>query len=31
VVDGNPTAFVRDVCGNLIELLEPFAADRSAA
>ncbi|WP_233806996.1 VOC family protein [Paraburkholderia sp. HP33-1] len=30
VVDGNPTAFIRDVCGNLIELLEPFAADRPA-
>ncbi|WP_169708705.1 VOC family protein [Trinickia terrae] len=29
-VDGNPTAFIRDVCGNLIELLEPFAADRDA-
>lgn len=29
-VDGNPTAFIRDVCGNLIELLEPFAADRNA-
>jgi methylmalonyl-CoA/ethylmalonyl-CoA epimerase len=23
-VDGNPTAFVRDCAGNLIELLEPF-------
>jgi len=23
-VDGNPTAFVRDIAGNLIELLEPF-------
>jgi methylmalonyl-CoA/ethylmalonyl-CoA epimerase len=31
VVDGNPTAFIRDVSGNLIELLEPFAADRTAA
>jgi methylmalonyl-CoA/ethylmalonyl-CoA epimerase len=31
VVDGNPTAFIRDVSGNLIELLEPFAADRAAA
>ncbi|WP_321838910.1 VOC family protein [Paraburkholderia bannensis] len=30
-VDGNPTAFIRDVCGNLIELLEPFAADLRAA
>jgi methylmalonyl-CoA/ethylmalonyl-CoA epimerase len=29
-VDGNPTAFIRDVSGNLIELLEPFAADRNA-
>lgn len=29
-VDGNPTAFIRDVCGNLIELLEPFAVDRGA-
>ncbi len=28
-VDGNPTAFIRDVCGNLIELLEPFAVDRA--
>ncbi|WP_118178549.1 VOC family protein [Paraburkholderia phosphatilytica] len=28
-VDGNPTAFIRDVCGNLIELLEPFASDRN--
>ncbi|WP_320534034.1 VOC family protein [Robbsia andropogonis] len=27
MVHGNPTAFIRDVCGNLIELLEPFAAD----
>ena len=27
-VDGNPTAFIRDVSGNLIELLEPFAVDR---
>ncbi|MGI4983423.1 MAG: VOC family protein [Janthinobacterium lividum] len=26
-VDGRPTAFIRDVAGNLIELLEPFAAD----
>lgn len=24
VVNGNPTAFVRDCAGNLIELLEPF-------
>jgi methylmalonyl-CoA/ethylmalonyl-CoA epimerase len=31
MVDGNPTAFVRDVCGNLIELLQPFAVDRPAA
>lgn len=31
VVDGNPTAFIRDVCGNLIELLEPFSSDRNAA
>jgi len=29
-VDGNPTAFIRDVSGNLIELLEPFAVDRAA-
>jgi methylmalonyl-CoA/ethylmalonyl-CoA epimerase len=29
-VDGNPTAFIRDVCGNLIELLEPFPSDRNA-
>jgi methylmalonyl-CoA/ethylmalonyl-CoA epimerase len=29
-VDGNPTAFIRDASGNLIELLEPFAADRAA-
>jgi methylmalonyl-CoA/ethylmalonyl-CoA epimerase len=29
-VDGNPTAFIRDVSGNLIELLEPFAIDRPA-
>lgn len=28
-VEGNPTAFIRDVSGNLIELLEPFAVDRS--
>ncbi|WP_176079964.1 VOC family protein [Paraburkholderia tropica] len=27
-VDGNPTAFIRDAGGNLIELLEPFAPDR---
>jgi methylmalonyl-CoA/ethylmalonyl-CoA epimerase len=27
-VQGNPTAFVRDCAGNLIELLEPFEADR---
>ena len=27
-VDGNPTAFVRDCAGNLIEFLQPFAADR---
>ena len=31
VVDGNPTAFVRDACGNLIELLQPFAVDEPAA
>lgn len=30
-VEGNPTAFIRDVSGNLIELLEPFAVDREAA
>lgn len=30
-VDGNATAFIRDICGNLIELLEPFAQDRAAA
>ena len=24
-VDGNPTAFVRDCAGNLIEFLQPFA------
>jgi methylmalonyl-CoA/ethylmalonyl-CoA epimerase len=24
VVDGNPTAFVRDCAGNLIEFLQPF-------
>ncbi|WP_254222038.1 VOC family protein [Burkholderia multivorans] len=29
-VDGNPTAFIRDAAGNLIELLQPFAADRPA-
>jgi methylmalonyl-CoA/ethylmalonyl-CoA epimerase len=23
-VQGNPTAFIRDCAGNLIELLEPF-------
>lgn len=28
VVDANPTVFIRDVCGNLIELLEPFGSDR---
>jgi methylmalonyl-CoA/ethylmalonyl-CoA epimerase len=27
VVDGAPVAFIRDVCGNLIELIEPFRAD----
>lgn len=27
VVNGSPTAFIRDVCGNLIELLEPFDSD----
>jgi methylmalonyl-CoA/ethylmalonyl-CoA epimerase len=27
-VEGNATVFVRDVCGNLIELLEPFPTDR---
>ena len=31
VVDGNPTAFIRDISGNLIELLQPFAADLHAA
>lgn len=25
-VDGNPTAFIRDCAGNLIELLQPFDA-----
>ncbi|BFG80599.1 hypothetical protein PTKU46_86330 [Paraburkholderia terrae] len=30
VVEGNPTVFIRDACGNLIELLEPFASDRIA-
>jgi methylmalonyl-CoA/ethylmalonyl-CoA epimerase len=29
VIDGNPTAFVRDCAGNLIELLQPF--ERRAA
>jgi methylmalonyl-CoA/ethylmalonyl-CoA epimerase len=29
VVDGNPTAFVRDCAGNLIEFLQPFAEDIS--
>jgi len=28
-VDGNPTAFIRDVAGNLIELLEPFSKQRT--
>ncbi|HSV46995.1 MAG TPA: VOC family protein [Ramlibacter sp.] len=28
-VDGNPTAFIRDVAGNLIELLEPFDEDKT--
>ncbi|MFT4192336.1 MAG: VOC family protein [Comamonas sp.] len=28
VVNGNPTAFVRDCAGNLIEFLQPFEADR---
>ncbi len=27
-VEGNPVAFIRDCAGNLIELIEPFAADR---
>jgi methylmalonyl-CoA/ethylmalonyl-CoA epimerase len=27
-VDGNPTAFLRDCAGNLIEFLQPFTADR---
>jgi methylmalonyl-CoA/ethylmalonyl-CoA epimerase len=27
VVNGNPTAFIRDVCGNLIELLESFDSE----
>ncbi|MBP0595724.1 VOC family protein [Paraburkholderia sp. LEh10] len=31
VVDGNPTAFVHDVCGNPIELLQPLAVDKPAA
>lgn len=30
-VEGNPTAFIRDIAGNLIELLEPFAIDRVTA
>lgn len=30
-VQGNPTAFVRDCAGNLIELLEPFAQDHQAS
>jgi methylmalonyl-CoA/ethylmalonyl-CoA epimerase len=29
VVEGNPTAFVRDVAGNLIEFLQPFAEPTS--
>lgn len=29
-VDGNPTAFVRDCAGNLIEFVPPFAADWAA-
>lgn len=28
-VDGNPTAFVRDCAGNLIEFLQPFVVDRT--
>lgn len=28
-VDGNPTAFVRDCAGNLIEFLQPFESRRS--
>jgi methylmalonyl-CoA/ethylmalonyl-CoA epimerase len=28
VVDGNPTAFVRDCAGNLIEFLQPFELRR---
>ena len=27
-VDGNPTAFVRDCAGNLIEFLQPFGATK---
>lgn len=27
-VEGNPTAFVRDCAGNLLELLQPFGAGR---
>jgi methylmalonyl-CoA/ethylmalonyl-CoA epimerase len=30
-VDGNPTAFVRDCAGNLIEFLQPFEARASRA
>jgi gluconolactonase len=30
-IDGNATAFIRDISGNLIELLEPFAVDSAAA
>jgi methylmalonyl-CoA/ethylmalonyl-CoA epimerase len=29
VIDGAPVAFIRDVCGNLIELIEPFRADKA--
>ncbi|HSV48039.1 MAG TPA: VOC family protein [Ramlibacter sp.] len=29
-VNGSPTAFIRDVAGNLIELLEPFEEDKTA-
>jgi methylmalonyl-CoA/ethylmalonyl-CoA epimerase len=30
-VDGYATAFIRDIAGNLIELVEPFRADRRSA
>ncbi|WP_034411529.1 VOC family protein [Derxia gummosa] len=30
-VENNPTAFVRDCAGNLIEFLQPFASDRRRA